>query len=54
MDTVVKGDKVKIGDAAYTVTGSNQKDKVYVSGDQTANIQVNAVADIYQTITDND
>lgn len=51
--TVVKGDVLRIGDKSYTITGSNHKDKVYVAGDQTANIASGAVADIYHTLTDN-
>ena len=53
MATVVKGDVLRIGDKSYNITGSNHKDKVYVAGDQTANIDSGAVADIYHTLTDN-
>jgi hypothetical protein len=53
MATVVKGDVLRIGDKSYNITGSNHKDKVYVAGDQTANIVSGAVADIYHTLTDN-
>ena len=53
MATVVKGDVLRIGDKSYNITGSNHKDKVYVAGDQTANITSGAVADIYHTLTDN-